>query len=269
MPALDHHALQRTEVGGLPISPLTMHQLVSEVAAGISRGQGGWVITANLDHLRRFQSDALSKNLLLECPTVVADGVPVLWLAKLAGTPLPEKVSGSDLIFTLTSELAKAAGRLLLVGGSSDEVGSAAASTLRGLNPNIGWVGHTCPWLDDDGSGEQLEKVRDLIRAESPDVVMVGMGFPKQDLVIKRLREEFDSVWFIGVGVSIDFVAGTVRRAPSWMQRSGLEWLFRLAVEPRKLYRRYLLEGLPYFARIVFASLKVRRVGRRQGLERR
>ena len=102
-----------------------------------------------------------------------------------------------------------------------------------------------------------MEQIESILEEAQPDIVYVGLGFPKQEHVIARLRERSPHTWFLGIGISIGFVGGHVARAPVWMQRTGLEWVHRLAQEPRRLASRYLLHGLPFAARLLVHGARI------------
>jgi N-acetylglucosaminyldiphosphoundecaprenol N-acetyl-beta-D-mannosaminyltransferase len=198
--------------------------------------------------------------LVSDAELVVADGTPIVWAARLAHRPLPERVAGSDLIWTLSSRAADSGRSVYLLGGSPG-FAERASRALIARNPDLDVAGWNCPPMGFEQSPEQMVDVRDKVSAADPDIVFVGLGFPKQDLVIEQIRGALPASWFIGVGVSIDMVGGRVRRAPAWTHRLGLEWIYRLTQEPRKLARRYLIDDLP-FAGVLFGwALRRRLVG--------
>ncbi len=244
--------------GGLPLADLTQKQVEALIAADLHDGRGGWLVTANLDHLRRMRSDAGVRELLRAADLVVADGMPLVWAGRLADAPVRERVAGSDLIFTLSAEAAQVGASVYLLGGSPGAAADAAGE-LRRRHPQLRIAGTACPPYGFENSPELLDDVvRDVVAA-SPGLVFVGLGFPKQDQLIARLRREHHDAWYVGCGVSIDFVAGRVQRAPRWMQRSGVEWLYRLTREPRKLAARYLVHGIPFALRLFLWAGQARR----------
>lgn len=244
--------------GGLPLAALTQEQVESLIAADLSDGVGGWLITANLDHLRRMRTDDEVRELLIGADLVVADGMPLVWAGRIAGTPVPERVAGSDLIFTLSSRAAEHDASVYLLGGSPGAA-DAAAGVLRRQAPQLSIAGTACPPFGFEHSPEALDSVVADVASAAPSVVFVGLGFPKQDRLIARLRMAHPDAWYVGCGVSIDFVAGFVPRAPLWMQRTGVEWVFRLTREPRKLTARYLIHGIPFATRLFAWAWRTRR----------
>ncbi|WP_245674269.1 WecB/TagA/CpsF family glycosyltransferase [Actinoplanes rectilineatus] len=184
---------------------------------------------------------------------VVADGKPLVWASRIAGTPLPARVAGSDLIWSLSAAAAGAGRSVFLLGG---EPGTAtrADHALRARFPGIRIAGHLSPPFGFDTDPGGFQQVCDTVTAAAPDLVFVGLGFPKQERVIARLRPLLPQTWFLGCGAAIGFVAGVHSRAPGWMQRTGLEWVHRLAGEPRRLMRRYLIDDAPFALRLLAGS---------------
>lgn len=191
----------------------------------------------------------------------MADGAPLVWASRIAGNPLPTRVAGSDLIWSLSAALAEQGRSIYLLGGAPGTAGRAEL-VMRTRFPRLRIAGHLSPPLGFDTRPEQLEAACAAVVAARPDLVYVGLGFPKQERLIARLRPLLTTSWFLGCGAAIDFVAGVHRRAPLWMQRSGLEWTYRLTREPARLTRRYLVHDLPFALRLFAVSARARVGGR-------
>jgi N-acetylglucosaminyldiphosphoundecaprenol N-acetyl-beta-D-mannosaminyltransferase len=241
---------RRISLMGMEIDHVTEHQAVSAIGESLSNGRGGWVITPNLEHLRRFHKEEALQGYFEQADLVLADGMPLVWASKLKGTPLPARVAGSDLIWSVSMEAARR-GRSIFVLGGTRQAGWEAAHRLQERCPGLRIAGMVYPPHGFESDPRAMDQIVETLEAVSPDIVFVGLGFPKQERVIAILRERFPQTWFLGIGISIGFVGGQVARAPMWMQRMGLEWLHRLAQEPRRLARRYLLHGLPFAARLL------------------
>ena len=209
-------------------------------------------MTPNLDHLRQYHRDASVRPLFEAASLVVADGKPLIWASKIQGTPLPDRVAGSDLILTITAAAANQRRRLFLLGGSPGTAQRAAAA-LIGRFPGIEIVGTHCPPVGFEDSPREMAAIVSTVQRASPELVYVGLPFPKADRLILKLRKVAPSAWFLALGVSFSFVSGDLRRAPHWMQRTGLEWVHRLSLEPRRLFRRYIVHGVP-FAFVLFGA---------------
>jgi len=244
-------------LAGLPITPLTRAQVVEHVFAAIDEARGGWIITPNVDLARLYFSDpafaAVYANAALLCP----DGVPLLWAARLQGTPLPDRVAGSDLVWLLAERAARE-GRSLFLLGAGPGVAEQAAARLQQRWPALRIAGTASPRISAVPTPAEVAESRARIRTAGADLVYVALGSPKQELFIDAVRSSAPTAWWIGIGASLDFVTGGVRRAPAWMQRVGLEWLHRLAQEPRRLARRYLIEDLPFVVRLWAQAWRLR-----------
>ncbi|WP_308250299.1 WecB/TagA/CpsF family glycosyltransferase [Sphaerisporangium fuscum] len=212
------------------------------------------MVTPNVDICRACARDPEVRAIVAGADLAVADGMPLVWASKLLGTPLPERITGADLIWSL-SEAAAAEGLPVYLLGGPPGVAARASEVLRGRCPGLRVAGVASPARGFETSVEALADVREALVAARPRVVFVGLGFPKQDRLVRILRADLPGTWFVGCGSAIAFTAGAVRRAPEWMRRSGLEWLFRLASEPGRLARRYLVDDLPFALRLLTGCL--------------
>jgi N-acetylglucosaminyldiphosphoundecaprenol N-acetyl-beta-D-mannosaminyltransferase len=218
---------------------------------------GGCVLTPNLQHLRAYRRSPTVRGAFQRCELVVADGMPLVWASRLQGTPLPGRVAGSDLAFSLADAAARRRRSIFLLGGTPGTA-VAAGEELRRRSPGLRIAGTHCPPMGFERSPAAVKEIEAVIRAAKPDIVYIGLPLEKQLVVMDALRATVPHAWQIGLGVSFSFVTGDIRRAPAWVQRSGLEWLFRLSQEPRRLGRRYLVEGLPFFAGLMASSARSR-----------
>lgn len=221
-------------------------------------GEGGWISTPNIDILRRSAADGEVRELISAADLVVADGAPVVWAARLGGQPLPERVAGSALLWSLSRGCAQSGRSVYLLGGEPG-VAERAAARLVEQTPDLR-VGGTCsPEWGFEDRPDELADIRATLIAAAPDVVFVGLGCPKQERLIRLLAPELPGTWWIGCGAALAFAAGELQRAPHWMQASGLEWVHRLIGEPRRLVRRYLVDDAPFALRLLASSVLGRR----------
>ncbi|HEY8473462.1 MAG TPA: WecB/TagA/CpsF family glycosyltransferase [Natronosporangium sp.] len=251
----------RVSVDGVAIDPLTELDVVTTVCGALDRGEGGRILTPNVDILRLARADPAVRQYLADATIVVADGMPVVWASRLAGTPLPERVPGSGLIWSLSYHLGRSGRSVYLIGGVPEDGARRAAAVLAAACPGLRIAGARSPAYGFEHDSESLAELCAGVVEAKPDLVFVGLGFPKQERLIDALRPELPMSWFIGCGAAIDFVAGDRPRAPQWMQRSGLEWLWRLAGDPRRLAGRYLRHDAPYAVRLLTRAA-LRRVRR-------
>jgi N-acetylglucosaminyldiphosphoundecaprenol N-acetyl-beta-D-mannosaminyltransferase len=247
-----------TELMGLRFAALTRHQVVDHVFRALAGGGGGWIATLNLDYLRRCAEDPGARRTFSETDLVVADGIPLLWASHLLGTPLPDRVAGADLVWLLAERAAREGHSLYLLGGNPGAADGARAR-LRARWPGLRIAGASSPRISAEPSHAEISSLRGFLDEAGPDLVYVAFGAPKEERVISALRPHFPGTWWIGVGVSLSFMGGEIRRAPQWMQRAGLEWIHRLAQEPRRLARRYLLQDLPFAVRFLASAWRARR----------
>lgn len=251
-------AFDRVDLDGTGFDRVTEDEVVAIVRAAITRGDGGRIITPNVDILRQARHDPQVRAYLAEADLVVADGMPLVWASRLSGTPLPERVTGSGLIWSLSRGLGHDARSVFVLGGNlADPVtgeldgATRAAGRLAAASPGLRIAGCLSPAYGFDTDPATFATVCDRVVSARPDMVYVGLGFPKQEWVVDRLRSLLPRAWFIGCGAAVNFVAGDVDRAPAWMQRSGLEWAHRLGSEPGRLASRYLRHDAPYALRLL------------------
>lgn len=257
----ERDALPAIRLHGVRLHAITQARCVEYILSELDAGRGGVVVTPNLDHLRRSLRDLTFGAFVAEADLVVADGTPLVWASRLQATPLPERVAGSDLISSLSAGAARRSRSVFLLGGAPGTA-DAAAAVLRKSNSTLRIAGTHCPAVGfEDDEAAMNELVASLVAAQ-PDIVFVGLGSPKQENLIERVRRLLPGAWWLGVGVSFSFLCGDVRRAPRWMQRCGLEWAHRLVQEPRRLFRRYIVVGLPFGMSLMTRSFL-------QGLPRR
>ena len=238
----------RVRIGQLEVDPVTFEEALERIGELVRRRRGGAVFTPNVDHVVQAERSVPFREAYGRAALTLADGMPLLWAARLLGSPLPEKVSGSDLVVPLARRAAERGWRVYLLGGAPGVADEAAGRLARELGVAI--VGTDSPIVHADGDADDAAGVLERVRAARPDLILVALGAPKQELWIDRFAGDLAPAVAVGVGAGLDFVAGQKRRAPRWMSRIGLEWLFRLAQEPRRMWRRYLIDD-PAFVAIV------------------
>jgi N-acetylglucosaminyldiphosphoundecaprenol N-acetyl-beta-D-mannosaminyltransferase len=246
----------RVRFGRLWVDALTFDGALAAVRALVERGTGGAVFTPNVDHIVMAETDASLRRAYRHASLAFADGVPLIWASRtLLRAPLPAKLSGSDMILPLARLAAERGWGVYLLGG----LPGAAAEAGRRLTAQCGVriVGVDDSRVTVAGGTESDRLVLERVRAARPDLVFVALGAPKQELWISRALDEIRPAVAIGVGASLDFIAGRLKRSPAWMSRVGLEWTYRLAQEPRRLWYRYLVRG-PRFVGIVWRTARLR-----------
>jgi N-acetylglucosaminyldiphosphoundecaprenol N-acetyl-beta-D-mannosaminyltransferase len=248
--ASDSPSRRRVKIGLISMDPLGFDQALDAIEELVVRGQGGMVFTPNVDHFL-LAEDEPSFRLAYEAADLsLVDGTPVLWAASLLGSPLPAKVSGSDLLRPLAARAASHGWRVYLLGGRPG-IADKAKEILERDYPGLQIVGTSSPVVDLSKDISQQQDVLDVIRAARPDLLFLALGSPKQEVWAHRIRGSVGSAVMVGIGATLDFVTGAAKRSPPWMSAIGLEWLYRLAHEPGRLWRRYLLRDPRFLAVLV------------------
>jgi N-acetylglucosaminyldiphosphoundecaprenol N-acetyl-beta-D-mannosaminyltransferase len=239
----------RCDLLGMPLNAITEARTLDILEERISAGLGTWVLTPNLDILRQYCFNPAVRPLFHAhqggADMLLADGMPLIWASRIGGTPLPQRVPGSSLVWSLARRAAQKGWSIYLLGGAAGAA-ERAGKILQERNPGLAIAGTCCPEMGFDKDPAKLAEIRQRVVSARPTIVYVALGFPKQENVIRYLRAALPNATFIGVGISLSFIAGDVRRAPRWVQISGLEWVHRLAQEPRRLARRYLVDDAPF-----------------------
>jgi N-acetylglucosaminyldiphosphoundecaprenol N-acetyl-beta-D-mannosaminyltransferase len=208
-----------------------------------------YVVTPNAMHILSLQEDAAFREIYRQAFLVVPDGVSLLWSAKFLNTPLNGRVNGTDLFEQLCAVAAQKGLKVFLLGGR-EGAADAAREVLETRHPNLQIVGTHCPPYGFESQPAELASINAKIMAGQPDLLFVGLGAPKQEKWIAANYQALGVPISVGIGVSFELVANMVSRAPVWMQKTGLEWLFRLIVEPGRLWKRYII-GNPLFILLV------------------
>jgi N-acetylglucosaminyldiphosphoundecaprenol N-acetyl-beta-D-mannosaminyltransferase len=242
--------------GHLFVDQLTFAQALDEIERLIERRQGGAVLTPNVDHVVLAETDERFRLAYQAASLSLVDGMPLLWCSRLLGIRLPEKISGSDLVRPLIERCAKRGFRVFLLGGLPGAA-EAAAKALKAELPELIIADTYAPMINLQRPRAERESIVARIQQAEPDVVLVGLGAPKQELWIHENLVALRPAVLFGIGASIDFMAGAVPRAPRWMSNAGLEWLYRLGKEPQRMWRRYLVRG-PRFLPILLRDLRAR-----------
>jgi N-acetylglucosaminyldiphosphoundecaprenol N-acetyl-beta-D-mannosaminyltransferase len=242
----------RVSLLGAGIDALGIEETVEQVAALIGTGRQSRVMTLNPEFLYRAQSDGELLDLVKRADLVTPDGEGIVWACRIAGRPVPERVTGIDLMMRLVEKAAAEGWRVYLL-GAAPGVAEEAAERLSRLYPGLQVAGCRHGYFQED----EGYKVAEEISKARPDLLFAALGAPKQEIWIDRYLEKSGATVAIGVGGSLDVLAGRVRRAPRWVRRLRLEWLYRLLSNPSR-WRRQLV--LPLFAWLVIREYKLKRI---------
>jgi len=231
---------EKVEVFGVRIDNVFLEQTLDIVEEFVLSGSPHLICTPNVEHVLKALDDDEFQEIVNTADLVVPDGAGIVLFSKWIGTPLKEKVAGSDLLPLLCERSAKEGFKVFLFGGR-EGVPERASEILRGEYENLQVVGTYSPPMNFEDDAEEVRKAVETIKAAKPDILFVALGAPRQEKWIHANKEELDVPVSIGIGAAIDFVAGERKRAPVWMQKANLEWLHRAVSEPRRLWRRALL----------------------------
>lgn len=242
----------RLRLGKVPIDVLSFGEALDAVDRLVTAQRGGFVFTPNVDHIVMVDEHAAFEAAYQRADLCLADGTPVVWASRLFDTPLPERVSGSDLIGPLLERAGQKKWRVAFLGAGPGVAQKAAAIALQRWGTNV--VSCEAP-LVNLADTAQLDAIGERVAAAKADLVLMAFGAPKQELLIAHIAERVKPAVLLGVGASLDFIAGTLNRAPPIFRQFGFEWLYRLGQEPRRLWRRYLVND-PKFALILMRSLR-------------
>ena len=246
----------RLDLFGVLIDRVDRDSALKRIHGFLADGTAHQVVTVNLDFLYLAEQDASFRATINDADLAVPDGMPLIWLSRIMGTPLAGRVTGVDLVRE-SCRLAEQVGVGVFLLGASPPVAARAAARLRDHYPRLTVMEYAPPFgpipPDED------ERIVEMILDANPGFLFVALGAPRQDLWIREHRDRLGVPVAMGVGCVLDLLAGTVSRAPEWMQSAGLEWSFRLVQEPRRLWRRYLVDDLPLFGRLSLMALDAHR----------
>jgi N-acetylglucosaminyldiphosphoundecaprenol N-acetyl-beta-D-mannosaminyltransferase len=262
---------------GIPVDNLDMDETVERILALIETshkdGKARLVVTVNVDFIVNTMTWRLSRfrhpeliDILRRADLVTPDGMPIIWTSRMLGTPLKERVTGADLVPRLAQAAARSGKSIYFLGGQGD-VGLRAARLLQEQFPGLKVAGADSPFVKIEGEALTGETVKDQevverINRSGADILLIGFGNPKQEVWFERNRSRLQVPVSIGIGGTYEFIVGTVARAPAWMQKAGLEWIFRITQDPKRLWKRYFVGffkfGLMILPAIAYYKLKRR-----------
>lgn len=223
------------------IDNLTMYEALEEIDKLIQKKINAYVVTPNVDHIVQLERGGELVEVYKNANLILTDGKPLLWISKWYGTPIKEKISGSDL-FPLLCKMAAEKKYKMFFLGAAEGVAAKAAENLQKKYKGLQVAGTYSPPLGFEKNEAEMVKIEKMIKEADPHILIVGLGCPKQELFILHNREKLGVPISLGLGASLDFEAGNIKRAPKWMADHGLEWVFRITQDPRRMAKRYLVD---------------------------
>ena len=242
----DIYKKKSVRIGSILISNVSWTEAISIVEELIHSDSEVYALTPNVDHVVQAESDPYLSRIYDECPLVLADGMPIIWASRFFGNPLQAKISGSDFLIRFAPVAAEKGYRIFFLGGQ-EKAAEISAKILRQRYPALKIVGVHSPPHGFEENEESNTRVQDIINSARPDLIFVGLGTPKQEKWIFENRHRYHARVSFPVGAGFDFLSGKTRRAPLWMRKCGLEWLWRLLLDPRRLFYRYLIRDMRFF----------------------
>lgn len=235
--------MSRIKFMNTEIDNLTMNEVINEIEDLIKKNKNAYVVTPNIDHIVKLERDNELKEVYTNADLIIADGKPLIWISKLYKTPIKEKISGSDL-FPFLCKLASQKQYKMFFLGAAEGVAKKAAVSLEKRFPGLEVTGTYSPPFGFEKDKIEMKKIEEMIKSAKPDILIIGLGCPKQEKFILNNKDKLGVPISLGLGASLDFEAGNVKRAPKWMSNHGLEWLFRITQDPKRMIKRYLVDDI-------------------------
>jgi N-acetylglucosaminyldiphosphoundecaprenol N-acetyl-beta-D-mannosaminyltransferase len=231
----------RVQLGDLHLDNVTEQEAIGLMMQSLDRRAGGVLVNPNLN-VARMCATTVDPGIINRAALCVVDGAPLVWAARIQGTPFVARIAGSNLLWHLCEAAERVHRTVFLLGGLPGAAEKATSELIRRF-PDLDVVGYECPPQGFERDQDYMAALESTLRDARPDFVFVGLGFPKQEIVSQRLSRALPATWFVCGGASLDFAAGLKSRAPAWVQRIGFEWLYRAVSEPRRLGPRYAADA--------------------------
>ena len=225
------------------VNNVSMAETLQEISRLVEEKKKSYVVAINVDVVMKMEKDLYLKRITDEATLTLVDGKPLVWIAKWHKHPVKAKISGSDMVPELCKVAAKKGYSLFIIGGAEGIAEKAKANLEKDLK-DIRIVGTYAPPYGFEKDEAELEKINQMITAAQPDLVIACFGCPKQEKWIYENYQKYDATVSICAGATVDFLAGNVSRAPTWMSNHGLEWLYRFFQEPKRLFKRYFIDDV-------------------------
>lgn len=246
----------RITLMGCQVDNLTMEETLGKVEGFIATGLPHQHVVVNVDKLVKASRDPELRRIINDCALVNVDGMPVVWASRLLGKPLKERVAGVDLFEALMRRAGEKGWRVFLLGAREEVVGK-VAETYGRKYPRLVLAGYRNGYW----KGEEEEAlVAEQIRASRADLLFVAISSPKKEQFLGKYQAHMRIPFAMGVGGTFDVAIGKVKRAPVWMQKSGLEWFYRFLQEPRRMFRRYFIEDMAFIGLFIKEAFKGKQV---------
>ena len=239
-------ALNRMRFMNSYVDNVTKEEAIEYIEHCIKARKIGHVITPNVDQIIRIERDSYFKEICDNAELLLVDGTPIMWISRWYGRPIKEKICGSDLVPDLCKVAAKKGYSVFLL-GAADGVAAKAAENLKRKYPGLKVVGTYSPPFGFEKDKTEVEHINKMLFDSKADMLFVGMGVPKQDIFIYENMHKYQIPMSFSIGAAIDFEAGVQKRAPKWINKIGMEWLYRLFSNPKRMFKRYIIDDMKIF----------------------
>ncbi|NGT74259.1 WecB/TagA/CpsF family glycosyltransferase [Clostridium perfringens] len=233
--------MSRMNFLNIEVDNLTMNEAIDKAEELIIKKKPSYVVTPNVDHIVKLEDDKEFQDVYKNADLILTDGMPLIWISKIKGNQIKEKISGSDF-FPKLCERASEKGYSLFLLGAAEGVAAKAAKNLKEKYNGLNIVGTYSPSYGFEKKDDEIKMIIEMVNKAKPDILAVGLGAPKQEKFLHKYRNDLNVPISLAIGASIDFEAGNINRAPKWMQNCGLEWFYRLCKEPKRMFKRYIID---------------------------
>ncbi|MEA5271759.1 WecB/TagA/CpsF family glycosyltransferase [Clostridium perfringens] len=235
--------MSRMNFLNIEVDNLTMNEAIDRAEELIIKKKPSYVVTPNVDHIVKLENDKEFQEVYKDADLILTDGMPLIWISKFKGNPIKEKISGSDF-FPKLCERSSEKGYSIFLLGAAEGVAAKAAQNLKEKYEGLDIVGTYSPSYGFEKKDDEIKLIIEMVNEAKPDILAVGLGAPKQEKFLHKYRSDLNVPISLAIGASIDFEAGNINRAPKWMQNCGLEWFYRLCKEPKRMFKRYIIDDL-------------------------
>ena len=239
-------ALNRMQFMNSYVDNVTKEEAITYIEKCIIMRKIGHVITPNVDQIIRIEYDKYFRKICENAELLLVDGTPLIWISKWYKKPIKEKICGSDLVPDLCN-LAAQKGYSIFLLGAAEGVAAKAAVNLKKKNPGLKIAGVYSPPYGFEKDKSEIEKINRMLFESKADMLFAGMGVPKQDIFIYENMNKYQIPMSFSIGATIDFEAGIQKRAPKWINQLGMEWLYRLVHDPKRMFKRYIIDDMKIF----------------------
>ena len=238
--------LNRIKFMNIYLDNVTLEEAIGHIEYCIKRRKISHVIKPNVDQIIRIEKDGYFKEICEKAELLLADGTPLIWISKWYRCPIKEKICGSELVPELCRISAQKGYKVFFL-GAAEGVAAKAAEKLVKKYPGLKIVGTYSPASGFERDKQELDKINLILKSSGADMLFVGLGVPKQDIFIYENMNVYKIPVSFSIGATIDFEAGVQKRCPGWVNRIGMEWFYRLCLDPRRMFKRYIVDDMKIF----------------------